>query len=138
MGQTDVESFRVPDVNEQGVLKAILIGESARMYPDKPMDIINLTVNFFEEDGKTIKVEITSPGCAYDTRRNVATSEESVLIEGDTFRIEGVGYIYNSPKNQMELLSEVVVTFSNLNFKPKPVSNSEESTDRPESETQTP
>lgn len=130
MGQTDVGGFRVPEVNEQGVLTSLMIGESARMYPGKPTDITNLTIRFFEEDGQTVKVEITSPGCAYDTRRNVATSDKSVLIVGDTYTIEGVGYVYDSPKSQMELMSDVKVTFSNLNFKPEPVSNPEtESTD---------
>ncbi|MEX2606673.1 MAG: LPS export ABC transporter periplasmic protein LptC [Kiritimatiellia bacterium] len=134
-GQTDVGGFRVPEVNGQGVLTSLMIGESARMYPDKPMDITNLTVRFFEEDGQTVNVEITSPGCAYDTRRNVATSDQSVLIVGNTFTIEGVGYVYESNKSQMKLMSDVKVTFSNLNFKPDPVSKPEtESTERIETE----
>jgi hypothetical protein len=134
-GQTDVGGFRVPDVNDQGVLTSLLIGESARVYPDKPTDITNLTVKFFAEDGKTVKMEITSPGCAYDSRGNVATSEASVLIEGDTFTIVGVGYVYDSGKSQMELMSDVKVTLSNLNFKPDPVSTPDkETTERIESD----
>lgn len=135
MGQTDVGGFRLPEVNDQGVLTSLMIGESARMYPDKPMEITNLTIRFFEEDGKTVKVEITSPDCAYDSRRSVATSDKSVLIVGHTFTIEGVGYVYDSNESQMELMSDVKVTFSNLNFKPDPVSNPEtESNERIETE----
>lgn len=135
VAQTDVGGFRVPDVNDQGVLTSLLIGESARVYPGKPTDITRLTVKFFAEDGKTVKMKITSPACAYDSRSNVATSDESVLIEGDTFTIVGVGYVYDSGKSQMELMSDVKVTLSNLNFKPDPVSNpGTESANRIESE----
>jgi lipopolysaccharide export system protein LptC len=116
--QTDVGNFRVPDTDEEGVLKTLLTGEKAKMYPDKPMWIEGLVIEFFEEDGETVHLRLTSPGCHYDTRSNFAESDQPVLIVGDTFTVEGVGYKFDSNTSRMELLNEVRVVFSDTNLTP--------------------
>ncbi|WFB35276.1 LPS export ABC transporter periplasmic protein LptC [Kiritimatiellota bacterium B12222] len=116
--QTDVGRFKVPDVDEDGVLKSILTGESAQMFIGKPMAIQGLVVEFFEEDGKTVKMRITSPGCDYNTQTNSAESDKLIHIDGDGFHIEGVGYVFEASRSQMELKSDVKVVFNNVEFKP--------------------
>jgi hypothetical protein len=101
--QTDVGRFRVPDVDENGVMKSLLTGESARMFPDQPMQIIQLEILFYQEDGETVKVRITSPGCDYDPRARSAQSKETVRIVGDTFEITGADYVFEAGKNRMQI-----------------------------------
>lgn len=135
--QTDVGNFRVPDTDEEGVLKTLLTGEKAKMYPDKPMWIEGLVIEFYEEDGETVRLRLTSPGCHYDTRSSYAESDESVRIVGENFTVEGVGYKFDSNTSRMELLNEVRVVFSDTDFTP-PRGAADIPPDAPESSEPTP
>ena len=130
--QTDVGNFRVPDVDENGVLKSIMTGENAKMFPDKPMIIEGLVIEFYEKDGETVNIRLTSPGCEYDTRANYATSEKPVKIEGSEFTVEGEGYTFDSNTSRMEIHNKVRVVFKNSNFtSPRTSEESVESTPTP-------
>lgn len=115
--QTDAGRFRVPDVDENGVLVSMLTGESARMFPDKPMEIGGLVVEFYEADGKTVKIRIVSPFCHYDTRANVAVSDAPIKIDGSGFEVQGEGYRFEAGSSRMEIHSKVKVIFRNIEFK---------------------
>jgi len=114
--QTDVSNFRVPSENEQGVLESVLMGEKARMYPDKPMWIEGLVIEFYQPDGKTVNIRLTSPGCHYDPQTNFAESEKKVKIVGKDYTIEGTGYRFDSNSSRMELQNDVRVVFKNTDF----------------------
>ncbi|MDF3128067.1 LPS export ABC transporter periplasmic protein LptC [Kiritimatiellaeota bacterium B1221] len=115
--QTDVGKFKVPDIDENGVMVSLMTGESARMYPQKPMEITRLTMEFYEEDGETVKLKITSPFCNYDSRTNSATSEEKVKIEGPQYTITGEGYVFEATYSRLEIQNNVKVLLKNLNLK---------------------
>jgi len=116
--QTDVGRFKVPDIDADGVLKSLMTGESAKMFVGKPMEIQKLRIEFYEPDGETVHIEVTSPYCTYDSRSNTAVSDAEIFIMGDNFNIKGVGYVFEAGRSQMEIRSEVKVTFKNLNMKP--------------------
>lgn len=118
--QTDVSNFRVPDVNDEGVLVSLLTGDKARMYPSKPMWIQNMVIEYYLEDGKTVQMRLTSPECYYNTRTNEASSKEDVFIEGNDFTVEGTGYRFDSNTNRMEILNDVRVVFKNVNLSATP------------------
>ena len=115
--QTDAGGFRVPNVDKNGVLVSMLTGENARMFPGKPMEISGLVVEFYEADGKTLKIRIVSPFCNYDTRANTATSDAVIDIYWDGFHIRGEGYTFESASSKMEIHSKVKVIFKNIQFK---------------------
>ena len=114
--QTDIGNFRVPDVNDDGVLVSLLSGEKARMYPNKPTWIEGMVIEFYLPDGETVQFRLTSPGCYYDARNNLATSKEDVLIEGNDFTVEGTGYRFDNNTSRMEILNDVRVVFRNVNL----------------------
>jgi hypothetical protein len=118
LAQTDVGRFKVPDIDENGLLKSLMTGESAKMYLGKPMEIQKLVIEFYKEDGITVNIRVTSPFCTYDTGTNIATSDNKINIDGDGFHIEGVGYVFESSSSQMEIRSNVKVIFKNMNIKP--------------------
>lgn len=130
--QTDVGNFRVPSVSKEGVLESVLTGEKARMYPDKPMWIEGLVIRFYEPDGETVRIRLSSPGCHYDAQNNFAESDKSVKIEGNDFTIDGVGYKFDSNTSRMEILTETRVVFRNVDFTP-PRASTEPSAFSPES-----
>lgn len=118
-GQTVANSFKVPEIDENGVMKSLFTGEKAIMYPDKPTEVLGLTIEFFEEDGKTVEVKVTSPKCFYDNVEGVATSEETVRISGEDFDVEGKGYRFVKDEQRMQIFSDAKVTFRNVKLKPK-------------------
>lgn len=115
--QTDVGKFKVPDIDKNGVMVSLMTGESARMYPDKPMEITNLAMEFYEEDGETVKLKITSPFCNYDSKTNSATSKNIVKIEAPKFTITGEGYVFEATYSRLEIEKNVKVVLKNLNMK---------------------
>jgi len=116
--QTDVGGFRVPEVNEKGVLTSLMTGESARMTPNQPVAIKGLEIKFFEEDGETVSSRITSPACDYDAAAREVKSETPIRITGDGYEITGTGYVFDLETNRLEIHSESRVRFKNLNILP--------------------
>jgi len=115
--QTDVANFKVPDIDENGVMLSMLTGGSAKMFPQKPMQITKLRIDFFESDGKTVKMKIVSPFCNYDPRGGVATSEDRIRIDSPEFTITGKGYIFESGNSRIEIKNDVKVILRNLSLK---------------------
>lgn len=109
--QDIIRNFRVPEIDEEGRLKSMLMGESARIIPGKPMPIEGLRIQFFEPDGENVKLNIVSPGCVYDTKEGIATSDESIRIFGNGFLVSGVGYRYEKDRERMKIHSKVRVRF---------------------------
>lgn len=106
--------FRVPEVNEDGVLTSMLTGESARMVPGRPLEIEKLAIYFYEADGETVRMRVSSPTCLYDDRRGIATSEDEVRIEGTQFTIDGKRFAYHANDERMEIFEDVVVILRNV------------------------
>ena len=115
--QDDAVNFTVPQINADGVMESIMTGERAEIRPGKPMDVEGFRILFFEEDGETVKLTVTSPGCRYDPRAREAESDQPVDIQGNQFRVKGVGYTYRMQKEQMEIHSKVKVRFWGRNRK---------------------
>jgi hypothetical protein len=111
MAQDDIENFKVPEIDEEGRLKSMFRGDKARIVPGKPMEVEGLTIDFFEPDGKTVKLNIVSPGCFYDSQKGVAVSELPIQIRGEGFRIRGVGYRYERDRERLEIHNKVRVRF---------------------------
>jgi hypothetical protein len=110
-GQDDAVNFKVPRINDKGVMESVMTGERAKIRPGRPMEVEGLRIQFFQDDGETVKLTVTSPGCSYDARSREAESDQAVEIRGDTFRVEGVGYTYRMEKEQMEIRDKVRVRF---------------------------
>ncbi len=106
--------FKIPELDENGVMKSMMTGQKARMSPGKPLEIEGLMIEFYEKDGKTVAMRITSPFCTYDARSGMARSEESVRILGKNFQIRGKGFDYETQAERMELHSNVKVILRNL------------------------
>lgn len=100
---------RIPQINEEGVLTSLLTGRQVRINPGRPFDITDLTIYFFEEDGETVRMRITSPVCTYDANRGRAQSENAVRVEGDQFTVDGIGFEYRVAAQRMEIFSDVKV-----------------------------
>ncbi|MCC5847238.1 MAG: LPS export ABC transporter periplasmic protein LptC [Verrucomicrobia bacterium] len=145
-----VRRFRVPEIDENGVMTSMLTGQSARMVVGKPLEIQELAILFYAEDGETVRMKITSPTCLYDDRRGIATSEDEVKIEGDQFTIEGKRFEYRANAQRLEIFEDVTVELRNVMSASRGVlperngeadpeeTNSASETESSENETETP
>jgi hypothetical protein len=99
-------------------MESVMTGERAKIRPGKPMEVEGLKILFFEDDGKTVELTVTSPACRYDARGREAESEHPVDIRGETFHVEGVGYTYRMEEEKIEIRDKVRVRFWNMDRKP--------------------
>lgn len=109
--QDVIRNFKVPEIDDEGRLKSMLMGAQATIVPGKPMPVEDLRIQFFQPDGKTVKLNIVSPGCVYDPKEGVAVSEQPIRIFGDGFLVSGVGYRYEKDRERMEIHNNVRVRF---------------------------
>ncbi len=130
--QDVIQNFKVPDIDDEGRLKSMLMGEKAKIIPGKPMPVEGLKIQFFEPDGETVKLNIVSPGCVYDTRDGVAVSEQPIRIFGNGFLVSGVGYRYEKDQERLEIHSKVRVRFRRKATRPD--SQSEQTAEVPSPE----
>ncbi len=127
-----VRRFRVPEIDENGVMTSMLTGQSARMVVGKPLEIQELAIFFYAEDGETVRMKITSPTCLYDDRRGIATSEDEVTIEGDQFTIEGKRFEYRANDQRLEIFEDVHVTLRNIMSAPRGLASDRDADAAPE------
>lgn len=116
---TKANDFRVPELDEQGNLKSMMIGKEARISPGKPMEITGLTVEFYEEN-KEVNMRIESPKCTYNDRTGLATSDDEVHIEGQGFTIDGKGFEYMIKEERLHILSNTKVVLRNISSQEQP------------------
>lgn len=109
--QDDAVNFKVPKINERGQVESVMTGDRAQLRPGKPIIIHGMKIEFFEEDGETVKMTVTSPACVYDARKREAASEEAIDIRGEAYQVEGKGYRYFMERDRMEIFNDVRVRF---------------------------
>jgi hypothetical protein len=105
--------FKVPELDAQGNLKSMLMGEQARMAPGKPVEIKGLNIEFYGAD-KTVKMRVTSPECVFNDRTGQATSTQAVKIEGDAYTITGTGFDYHTKEETLAIHADAKVVLRNL------------------------
>ena len=111
--------FKVPELDEQGNLKSMLMGEEFRMVPGQPAEITGLTVEFYDTN-EEIRMKITSPFCTYDDRKGVATSDKEVHIEGQSFTVDGTGFDYHAREERLNIHKDAKVVLKDLSASSNP------------------
>ncbi len=105
--------FRVPELDAQGNLKSMLMGDQARMAPGKPVEIKGLNIEFYGPD-KNVRMRVTSPECVFNDRTGQATSTQAVKIEGDNYTITGIGFDYHTKEETLAIHADAKVVLRNL------------------------
>lgn len=109
--QDDAVNFKVPRINEDGVVESVMTGDRARLRPGEPIAVEGMKILFFRPDGETVQMTVRSPACLYDPRKREAASEETIAIRGEGYRVDGKGYRYWMERERMEIYSDVRVRF---------------------------
>ena len=110
-GQLDgqaVKGFRLPEYDEDGLLKQQLYGETATFLPDGIIQLTGLKIEIFRRGEVTSR--IFSPACAYDPDRKRAASKEHIRIVTEKAVLTGDGFAWNGENEQFQIFKNAKVT----------------------------
>ena len=85
-----VQDFRIPEYDDQGTMKQLLLGRSAQVRAANVVEIRDMTIEVFKEGA--LDARITSPHCLYNTKTRSAESTSSVRIARGNIVISGSDY----------------------------------------------
>ncbi len=100
----EVSGFRVPDYDEQNVLRAQLYGETAKVLEKGVVEITNLKIEMYK-DGE-VAMTVFSPHCFFNMETREAYSEGRVLIESGLMTIVGRGFTWSAEAGRFEILHD--------------------------------
>ncbi len=105
-GQT-VKGFRLPEHDEDGVLKQQLYGETATFLQDGIIQLTGLKIEIFRNGEVTARV--FSPKCAYDPTRKRAASKEHIRVVTEKAVLMGDGFAWNGENEQFQIFKNAKV-----------------------------
>lgn len=103
----EIIGFRVPEYDDQNILKSELSGDRALFVGEDEVHITNLVIETFRDD--EVDTRATSPeSIYYRTTRNVE-SDSTIVIERENITITGRDYFYNHDENRFEIRKDAKV-----------------------------
>lgn len=92
-GQT-LTKFRVPDYDDEGNLKSLVLGDEAVAQTETLIQISGLRLELYKQG--VLETRVTSPICLFDRVSNSATSTSSVRIARGNLIITGEQYTWET------------------------------------------
>jgi hypothetical protein len=92
-GQT-MSKFRVPDYDDAGELKSLVLGEEATALTETLIRINGLRLELYRQG--VLETRVTSPVCVFDRASNSASSTSSVRIARGNLVITGEQYTWET------------------------------------------
>ena len=109
----EVAGVRAPYYDDEGILKAELYGEHAKILEGGVAEVTNLRIDVFEDGA--VFMTVFAPMCytrVVEQGGDKFLSVESdgdVLIDMEQMTITGRGFLFTSEKNRFEILSQAKV-----------------------------
>ena len=100
----EIENFRVPDFDANGVMKSEIFGERAKPLTNDMIRITGLRIVMYKN--KAVDVVLTSAHCTEDRKTRNAFSNDEVKIERGKEVINGTGFRWESEKQRIEILNK--------------------------------
>ena len=120
---TSIRGFKVPSYNDEGVMTSQMFGESARVLPNGDIEIEELRMEFYSQDGerRVTDMTVTSPQCFYNRAKGVVVSDSDVRISRNELVVTGRGFTWNNDKQELKILSDskVVLRGARKSIKPE-------------------
>lgn len=98
----EIYGFRVPDYDDDQVLRAQLYGAHAKVLEDGVVEITNLKIEMYQE-GKVV-MTIFSPHCFFNRETKKAYSTDRVLMESDLMTVVGNGFSWDAAAGSFQVL----------------------------------
>jgi len=107
-----VKNFRLPMFGDDGYRVWDLRGREGRYVSRDQVDVIDMRLFVFSsEQPNQVQTEIRSPKATMLIRENRAQGDESILVVGDAFQVEGQRWLWDGEANRVVIDEQVKVTF---------------------------
>ena len=103
-----VHGIKVPHRDENGKLVMVLEAEVANKLDDQHIEMTNMKIDAFDDDGKKIYIELPSSIFNLDTR--ILTGQTHALIRRDDFEITGDSLEFNIKNRQGTIRGHIKMT----------------------------
>ena len=107
-----VTQFRYPKFSDNGFIEWVLEGNSGN-YKQSDISIEGLKLRIYSGDQLARSLSnITGDNCIFNSDTQIASSDNSILINGSGFNLSGNKWTYNLSKEIISLNSDAFVSFS--------------------------
>ena len=107
-----VTQFRYPKFSDNGYIEWVLEGNSGDyMQSDIAIDGMKLRIYSGDQLGRSLST-ITGENCNFNSDSQIATSDNSIIINGSGFNLSGNQWTYDLSKEIIDLKSDSFVRFS--------------------------
>ena len=117
MDDREIDDFRIPEFDANGMLKSEIFGKKAKMLADSKIRISGLQIIMYKKRlvaGATNEVDavLTSEHCTVDQKTKDAFSNAEMKIVRDDVVITGKGFRWSADKQRIEILNNFYMVMS--------------------------
>ncbi|MEI6563630.1 MAG: LPS export ABC transporter periplasmic protein LptC [bacterium] len=110
VGEREIDGFRIPEFDLNGVLKSEIYGKKAKMLPDNKIRITELQIIMYKKKtvgSQTNEVDavLTSEHCTVDQKTKNAFSNAEMKIVRENVVITGKGFRWSAEGQRIEILN---------------------------------
>lgn len=116
MPKGTVSGFRYPDYDPNGVLRSLVLGESAKVLNESKVEIAALQLEIYRAD--KVETRVTSPFCVFNPQTRAARSESSIRIVRENLTITGEGFSWEPEAQRFVIENKARVVIQGLSKKP--------------------
>ncbi len=117
-----ITGFSIPQLDDNGVLKWKVLGDSARFNPDGgPVDITQVKMEMYKN--ARVDMVLTSPRCRFDREKQEAMTDAPVEIKGKNVVITGTGFFWSGTNNLLVIRRDARAVVANPRAFLKPSTN---------------
>jgi len=103
-----VRGIKIPHRDEKGNLVMVLEADVAKRLDEQNVEMENLKIDAFDEDGKKILIEI--PYSIFNLETRILNGDTHALIRREDFEITGDGLTFNTRTRQGTVRGNVKMT----------------------------
>jgi len=100
-----VKGIKIPHRNDEGKLIMTIEAETAKKLDDKHVEMENMKIDSYDDDGKTVKIEI--PHSIFDLDTRILSGDSQTRIHRDDFEITGDSVEFNTKTRHATLRGKI-------------------------------
>lgn len=112
-----VKGIKIPHRNDEGKLIMTIEAETAKKLDDKHVEMENMKIDSYDDDGKTVKIEI--PHSIFDLDTRILSGDSQTLIHRDDFEITGDSVEFNTKTRQATLRGKIHMIIQSADIEEK-------------------
>jgi len=109
-----VKGIKIPHRNEEGKLIMTIEAEVAKKLDDQNLEMENMKIESFDEEGKTINIEI--PHSIFNLDSRILVGDSHALIRREDFEITGDSVEFNTQTRHATLRGKIRMIIQSTEF----------------------